>query len=316
MTYTWRLVLSFFSALISLFLFIEILPPSKLLPEHNANLEALIIYLIPILAGANIPWIGWSKSSHNKSLKPLIPLIGKGDISQIELQISKGAKVNSRERHGVAGGGMNYPLLVAAKEGSKEIVELLLNAGAKINIKGSFEETSLHLAAKAGHIKVVELLIARGAELNMKDSYTFTALDYAENITNHQKLKICKELKENKLKTANILRENKARRSKELFALSKLIESGSINDVNNYLGNELNSHDVNEANDAGSTPCHFAAQRGDKKILELLILNGADLNIRNKYSHTPLDMSLNDICTNFLRKHGAKTGEELKAEAK
>jgi len=197
MTYTWRLVLSFFSALISLFLFIEILPPSKLLPEHNAYLEALIIYLIPILAGANIPWIGWSKSSHNKSLKPLIPLIGKGDISQIELQISKGAK-----------------------EGSKEIVELLLNAGAKINIKGSFEETSLHLAAKAGHIKVVELLIARGAELNMKDSYTFTALDYAENITNHQKLKICKELKENKLKTANILLENKARRSKELFALS------------------------------------------------------------------------------------------------
>ena len=95
-----------------------------------------------------------------------------------------------------------------------------------------------------------------------------------------------------------------------------LIESGSINDVNNYLGNELNSHDVNEANDAGSTPCHFAAQRGDKKILELLILNGADLNIRNKYSHTPLDMSLNDICTNFLRKHGAKTGEELKAEGK
>ena len=220
MTYTWRLVLSFFSALISLFLFIEILPPSKLLPEHNAYLEALIIYLIPILAGANIPWIGWSKSSHNKSLKSLIPLIVKGDISQIELQISKGAKVNSRERHGISGGGMNYPLLVAAKEGSREIVELLLNAGAKINIKGSFEETSLHLAAKAGHIKVVELLIARGAELNMKDSYTFTALDYAENITNHQKLKICKELKENKLKTANILLENKARRSKELFALS------------------------------------------------------------------------------------------------
>ena len=316
MTYTWRLVLSFLSALISLFLFIAILPPSKLLPEHNRNLEVLIIYLIPILAGANIPWIGWSKSYHNKRLKPLIPLIGKGDICQIQLQISKGAKVNSRERYGVGGGGMNYPLLVAAKEGRKEIVELLLNAGAKINIKGSFEETSLHLAAKAGHIKVVELLIARGAELNMKDSYTFTALDYAENITSHQKLKICKQLKENKLKTANILRENRARRSKELFTLSKLIESGSINDVNNYLGNELNSHDVNEANDTGSTPCHFAAQRGDEKILELLIRNGADLNIRNKYSHTPLDMSLNDICTNFLRKHGAKTGEELKAEGK
>ena len=124
------------------------------------------------------------------------------------------------------------------------------------------------------------------------------------------------QIKKNKLETAKILRENKAKGSKELFTLSKLVKSGSINEVADFLDDELNANEVNESNDVGSTPSHFAAQKGDEKILELLFKNGANLNLRNKYSHTPLDMSLNDLTTNYLRKHGAKTGAELKAEGK
>ena len=140
--------------------------------------------------------------------------------------------------------------------------------------------------------------------------------DYAENILRHQKLKISSELKENKLETAKILRENKAKLSKELFTLSKLVKSGSINEVIDFLHDELNKDEVNEVNDVGSTPSHFAAQRGDEKILEFLFKNGANLNVRNKYSHTPLDMSFNQASANLIRRHGGKTGEELKAEGK
>ena len=82
------------------------------------------------------------------------------------------------------------------------------------------------------------------------------------------------------------------------------------------MDDELNANEVNESNDVGSTPSHFAAQKGDEKILEHLIKKGANINVRNKYSHTPLDMSLNNVTTNYLRKHGGKTGEELKAEGK
>ena len=124
------------------------------------------------------------------------------------------------------------------------------------------------------------------------------------------------QIKKNKLETAKILRENKAKGSKELFTLSKLVKSGSINEVADFLDDELNANEVNESNDVGSTPSHFAAQKGDEKILELLFKNGANLNLRNKYSHTPLDMSLNDVTTNYLRKHGGKTGGQLKAEGK
>ena len=54
--------------------------------------------------------------------------------------------------------------------------------------------------------------------------------------------------------------------------------------------------------------------------LFLLIANGADGNAKNDNGWTPLKFAVNmahgDDISNLLRKHGGKTGEELKAEGK
>ena len=57
--------------------------------------------------------------------------------------------------------------------------------------------------------------------------------------------------------------------------------------------------------------------------LFLLIANGADVNAKDEDSLTPLDIAThpenpNDTAetADLLRKHGGKTGEELKAEGK
>ena len=72
--------------------------------------------------------------------------------------------------------------------------------------------------------------------------------------------------------------------------------------------------DVN-AKPGGITPLHWAAWRGRKEIVELLIANGADVNAKEIGGDTPLDDVLLDKETaDLLRKHGGKTGEELKAE--
>jgi len=76
--------------------------------------------------------------------------------------------------------------------------------------------------------------------------------------------------------------------------------------------------DVN-AKAYGGTPLHLAAIRGHKEIAELLIDNGADLNAQDVASRTPLDVVIEYKQTetaDLLRKHGGKTGEELKAEGK
>ena len=58
---------------------------------------------------------------------------------------------------------------------------------------------------------------------------------------------------------------------------------------------------------------------GRKVIVELLIAEGADVNAKDEEGKTPLDATsvFNKTETaDFLRKHGGKTGKELKAEGK
>ena len=68
---------------------------------------------------------------------------------------------------------------------------------------------------------------------------------------------------------------------------------------------------------------HWAAEKGKKGIAELLIAKGADVNSKSKaFNQTPIDAANNGFINNqtdiieLLRKHGGKTGEELKAEGK
>jgi ankyrin repeat protein len=78
-----------------------------------------------------------------------------------------------------------------------------------------------------------------------------------------------------------------------------------------------NGADVNAKNEEGYTPLSYAAMHGFMEIAELLIAAGADVNAKTKRGMTQLDwaMSYPEIA-DLLRKHGAKTGEELKAEGK
>ena len=77
--------------------------------------------------------------------------------------------------------------------------------------------------------------------------------------------------------------------------------------------------DVNVKNKVGGTPLHFAALEGRKAIVELLITKGAQVNVKSEDGLTPLDRAIKYQRTetaDLLRKHGGKTGEELKAEGK
>ena len=71
----------------------------------------------------------------------------------------------------------------------------------------------------------------------------------------------------------------------------------------------------------GTTPLYQAAAVGNKEIIEILIAKGADVNSKNKaFNKTPIDAANGFIkqpdIVELLRKHGGKTGEELKAEGK
>ncbi len=79
-----------------------------------------------------------------------------------------------------------------------------------------------------------------------------------------------------------------------------------------------NGADVNAKDFEGWTPLHGAAGIGHMKIAELLITKGANVNAKDGVGFTPLDVAITfkTQTADLLRKHGGKTGEELKAEGK
>jgi hypothetical protein len=68
---------------------------------------------------------------------------------------------------------------VATKWGKANSVNLLLDNGAKIDVKTRDGLTPLHCAARSGHDQVVELLISRNASINAKTKNGLTALHMA-----------------------------------------------------------------------------------------------------------------------------------------
>ena len=97
-------------------------------------------------------------------------------------------------------------------------------------------------------------------------------------------------------------------------ALLKAAREGNIEAVKQHLAAGA---DVGvKGGRMGGTPLHYAATHGHKEIVELLIAKGANVNAKNKYGTTPLDMANDREIADLLRKHGGKTGEELKAEGK
>ena len=79
------------------------------------------------------------------------------------------------------------------------------------------------------------------------------------------------------------------------------------------------SADVNAKAKWDRTPLHGAAKTGRSEIVKLLIETGADLNPKDFENKTPLNEAIkykHSEVADILRKHGGKTSEELKAEAK
>ena len=67
-----------------------------------------------------------------------------------------------------------------------------------------------------------------------------------------------------------------------------------------------------------SVDIHQAAYDGDIQAVKQHLVDGTDVNAKDNNGETPLDRAIlrNDGKTiDLLRKHGGKTGEELKAEA-
>lgn len=112
-----------------------------------------------------------------------------GDPDNVRLLLSKGVDVDAHDKNGLT------PLQTAIsrrpggdpdwrEERMKEertVVELLLAAGANVEVRGRDGNRPLHSAAIFGRVDMAELLLARGAEIDARNDWNWTPLHFAAN---------------------------------------------------------------------------------------------------------------------------------------
>ncbi len=82
-----------------------------------------------------------------------------------------GADIDARDHQN------NTALILAAAEGNRDTVNVLLDGGAAIDVRGSQWSTALHRAIIAGHRTVMEALLMRNADINSRNVEGKNAFD-------------------------------------------------------------------------------------------------------------------------------------------
>ena len=248
--------------------------------------------LLLIATIATMPLMGYGRPAQ-ESEATTVPQIQAQKLQQVEEAKAEESEISIHR---------------AAWEGNIKAIEQHLAAGKDVNAKDDlYGDTPLLWAAGFGQKEVAVLLIAKGADANAKAKEGWTPLHYATGGNDKEivELLIAKGADLN-AKNANDritpLHWAAWRGHKEVAEL--LITKGA---------------DVNTKNKNGGTPLHNAIWKGHKEIVELLIAKGADLNAKDVDGETPLNWAeegKHKEITDLLRKHGGKSGEELKTAGK
>ena len=154
---------------------------------------------------------------------------------------------------------------------------------AKIDEVGDELETALHIASKEGHVDLAEFLIFNGASLEMKDIDGQTPLHLAVDNP-----KIVKLLLRH---GANMsVRNGKGYAPLHAAVLTKKIEAVKILLKNGSNIDELST--VTRLFSYQESSLHMAVRNGDFTMVQYLIDNKANINIKNGLEHTPLATSI------------------------
>jgi len=191
----------------------------------------------------------------------------------------------------------------AAENGHLECVELLLNAGADINIHSfHYEETPLHLATRNGHSSVVALLIERGANIKMisagndyKSDWYGAAVAVAA-FFNHKDIVEMLYEKGAENPGNNLEASDLENSLKE--ALKAAVRNGSLDSLRYLLdvGVDVNSYDSDLV-----TPLCDACYYNQIECARELLLRGADVNLVDRYGWSPLKLAAGEGYTEICR---------------
>jgi ankyrin repeat protein len=207
---------------------------------------------------------------------------GGGKLQEAKGALNEGARVDAADEWG------RIPLHIAAYNGHKEIVEMLIEKAADAGAVDKYLGTPLHYAAKGGHMEIAEMLIEKGANVSAATKDGWTPLCWAAN-NGHREIKDMVFGSIGQKEVAEMLIKRGADVNAKVKYGSTPLHMAA-NCGHKEIGDMLieNLADVDAKDEDGETPLHWAAQQGHKEIAEVLIEKMADVDAANKDGETPL----------------------------
>lgn len=192
-----------------------------------------------------------------------------------------------------------YILIEASRHGYTEIVATLLERGANVNKKASFNlETALCAAAHMGHHDTVQLLLSKGADVNQGDKTGVTPLYYA-TLANHIQI------------TLTLLAGGADVNLRSRYGFSPLGLAASRGDMRilSVLATAPTmALQVDITDNQGRTPLQSAAYAGKAAAARFLLQQGANPTRTDRYGTSPLAIATTmgrDEVVDLLRAAGA-----------
>jgi len=192
-------------------------------------------------------------------------MLAIGQAEKVRLLLAKGAEVNARSRQG------HTALSVAAgREGSVEVIKLLLDNGADLTVGNV-----LGAAARSGDIRVAQLLLERGADPNDRKNIGGPPPISAKRASERPKTGGGPFMPPLLGPPGNI---NATPLMYAAFARNTEV-------IKLLLGKGA---DVNARDSGNGSALILAAAMGDPDTVKLLLEKGADAHVRNEYGYTAL----------------------------
>lgn len=205
--------------------------------------------------------------------------IKHGSPREVQNALDTGADVNMLDANGLA------PIHYAAQRQAADILSLLLRAHAQVNIQSQqTKQTPLHMATQTGNLETVKMLLQAGASPYTKDSEQQTALNYAKRLGHAEIESFITQHAKQQLQNSSLLQ---AIATQDETTLERLLEQRVAMNILDPYGNSILHHAIRTE----TTP----------HIVELLLRNGADINVQNNDLDTPLHLAIQTKNTPLVR---------------
>lgn len=205
------------------------------------------------------------------SSAPLIVKVAQtGSRAEMEHLIQSSHDIEARHIH-----SRRNALLVAAHCGNEEVVDLLIQNNARLEVTDGSGCTALHLAAARGHVEVLELLLYEGVDVEARNTHGRTAIWMAADQG---------QLDATRMLVATQAKVN-SRADNQMTPLHVAAKRGDADIVEFLI-----SHGADlEAKDASMmTALHYACEAGHIGVIELLLNSKTDVNAPGSDRRSPL----------------------------